>query len=379
MILESLKYIRHNGKSNEWTLADKDGNAVQFGNTNLIVGKNAAGKSRTLAEVGEIANLLSLKKDITKLKSSNWECQMTFKEDGDLYRYRILVENESIKEETLSVNDKLKFDRGENKIFSQKTNKFETYTHPANEIIISARENQAEYPYLFELFEWGNALKRFTFTNQLDKNRLIKREELETLAEIDPDNINTIQLFYKGKEFFGDNFIKTIISDMKRLDYSISEITLEETRNGIGISVHEEELSESTLQTDMSQGMYRALAFIIEMNLALLSKVSVCLLIDDLGEGLDFSRSKSLIDLLIYKINNSDIQIFITTNDRYVMNTIPIKYWSILERKPKASVFYNYYNSRNVFDDFKYTGLNNFDFLATDFYLHGFENEPEDI
>jgi hypothetical protein len=28
---------------------------------------------------------------------------------------------------------------------------------------------------------------------------------------------------------------------------------------------------------------------------------------------------------------------------------------------------YNYANSRALFDEFKFTGLNNFDFLATDF------------
>jgi hypothetical protein len=165
---------------------------------------------------------------------------------------------------------------------------------------------------------------------------------------------------------------------MKCLHYDIENICLETTKNGISLSVKEVDLPDTTTQIEMSQGMFRALAFLIQLNYALSSKASVCLLVDDLGEGLDYSRSKALIDILIYKINNSDIQAFITTNDRYVMNTIPLKYWSILERKHKSSIIYNYGNSKTIFDDFKYTGLNNFDFLATDFFIHGFENKEEE-
>lgn len=108
--------------------------------------------------------------------------------------------------------------------------------------------------------------------------------------------------------------------------------------------------------------------------MALLSKESACILVDDIGEGLDFDRSSLLMNMIVEKIQESNIQMFITTNDRYIMNKIPIEYWSVIERKPKVSVFYNYYNSRKIFDDFKFTGLNNFDFLTTDFYLKGFDD-----
>ncbi|MEN9917584.1 MAG: hypothetical protein RL662_20, partial [Bacteroidota bacterium] len=41
MILESLKYVRQEGKANEWMLSGKDLLPITFGNTNFIVGKNA--------------------------------------------------------------------------------------------------------------------------------------------------------------------------------------------------------------------------------------------------------------------------------------------------------------------------------------------------
>ncbi len=201
-------------------------------------------------------------------------------------------------------------------------------------------------------------------------------ENLQIIQDFTPDNI--IKLFFKGKRDFGQPYIDTIISDLHSIGYDISNIDLLKNQLGIGLSVQEEELSEPTLQLDMSQGMFRALSFLIQLEYALLSRISVCLLIDDLGEGLDYERSKSLINILIYKVNNSDIQIFITSNDRYIMNKIPLRYWSVIERKPKSSIFYNYHNSKEIFDDFKYTGLNNFDFLASDFYRHGFKNEEEE-
>jgi hypothetical protein len=41
--------------------------------------------------------------------------------------------------------------------------------------------------------------------------------------------------------------------------------------------------------------------------------------------------------------------------------------WTILQRSPGRTNVYNYQNSKVFFDEFKYTGLNNFDFFATDF------------
>ncbi len=70
MILESLKYIREEGKPNEWGIEGKNGDLIRFDNINLFVGKNAVGKSRTLTALCQIANLLSLKKPVSDLKFS---------------------------------------------------------------------------------------------------------------------------------------------------------------------------------------------------------------------------------------------------------------------------------------------------------------------
>lgn len=380
MIIESIKYTRYEGKPYEWSIEDKDGNPAEFQNINLFVGKNAVGKSRTLSILCDIAHLLSGKIDISDLKFPNVKYQIILREDSTTYEYQTVIEDFSIRSEILLINGVEKINRNNKTIFSEKIKENQVFDLSDAVFFTSLHDNAEDYPYIAEIYEWSNALRYYTFTNQVEKNTLlISENEFDNLLlakGLNPDNI--IPLFSKGKQEFGTEFIQAIISDMKKIGYPISDVDLLRNKKGIGISVQEDELPTPTLQVDMSQGMFRALAFIIQLNFALMSKISVCLLIDDLGEGLDFARSKSLIDILIHKINNSYIQIFITTNDRYIMNKIPLRYWTVIERLPKCSVFYNYANSKEVFEDFKYTGLNNFDFLATDFYLHGFENQEEE-
>ena len=127
----------------------------------------------------------------------------------------------------------------------------------------------------------------------------------------------------------------------------------------------------------MSQGMFRALSLLVQLNFSLLSKTPSCILIDDIGEGLDYDRSKSLIEIIIEKIKDSSVQVIMTTNDRFVMNKVPLEYWSVIQRVPRKSLFYNYQNSKATFEEFEYTGLSNFDFLSSEYYIEDFEIQEE--
>lgn len=120
----------------------------------------------------------------------------------------------------------------------------------------------------------------------------------------------------------------------------------------------------------MSQGMFRALSVLIQINYGLLANLSVCVLIDDIGEGLDFERSSSLVKVLIEKARKSSIQLIMTTNDRFIMNGVPLEYWILLERRGSKCINYNVRNSKKMFDSFESTGLNNFDLFSSGYYLN---------
>ena len=132
-----------------------------------------------------------------------------------------------------------------------------------------------------------------------------------------------------------------------------------------GILVRESDLKGTTDQHDMSQGMFRALSLVIQLNYSLLASIPSCILVDDIGEGLDYERSSALIKLLVGKAKKSSVQLIMTTNDRFVMNNVPLEYWSVMQRFSNESKIYNHRNSEKQFKDFELTGLNNFDFFTS--------------
>jgi len=59
------------------------------------------------------------------------------------------------------------------------------------------------------------------------------------------------------------------------------------------------------------------------------------------------------------------------------MNTVEIENWAVLHRDGNKISLYNYENSKEIFEEFKFTGLNNFDFYASEFFKTGFSDKEE--
>lgn len=383
MILKELKYTRFEGESFEWSIQGKPHTganypSVSFGQINLIVGKNATGKSKTIMTVRQLADLFSGKVDLSKLIFHSAKYEICFKNGNGDIKYLLEYTNGKVIKERLDIADVNKINREGSKgtIFYQELNEnlpFET----DDKILAITRRDKIQHPYLESLYQWGKQLFFYQFGSTNGKGTFVR--DLNQINEEDfdlQDSDDFVAMFKSGKEKMGDAFINNIRDDMKAIGYSISEIGIDKPKfypiPGFALTVKEDELDDSTDQTQMSQGMFRAFSLLIQINYSLSSNVPSCILIDDIGEGLDYDRSKSLIELIIDKSKHSSIQVFMTTNDRFVMNKIPLEYWSVINRANKKSVFYNYRNSKEIFDSFAFTGLNNFDFFATDFYLNGF-------
>ena len=135
-----------------------------------------------------------------------------------------------------------------------------------------------------------------------------------------------------------------------------------------GLFVKENDLNCVTEQRHMSDGMFRAISLIIKINYSIRCDMPVALLVDDIGEGLDFSRSRGLIEIAITKAEKSGIKLLMSTNDQFVMNGVSLDYWAIANRSGSKVSFINVNNSPELFDKFKFIGLNNFDFFAEGFY-----------
>ena len=368
MQLESLSYVQYEGKPEEWRIKD-----FSFGNINLIVGKNATGKSRTLRVTKALGNLMSGDMKL-KFKSGNYKA--IFDKDGEKLQYFLKYEESKVIEEKLIVGSDTKLNRssgGAGEIYAVKEGKLMTFQTPSSELACVNRRDSVQHPFFEDLYSWGKYLRCYLFGTQLgqDHYTISKKEEEELNLK---DTEQTVAIFKKGKKQYGDKFVNNVKADMAKVGYNFDDILVGPPQSitfmGVleqpqGILVRESDLRGTTDQMDISQGMFRALSLLIQLNYSLLASIPSCIIIDDIGEGLDYERSSALIKLLIDKAQKSRVQLIMSTNDRFIMNSVPLEYWSIMQRFANESKIYNYGNSKKQFEDFELTGLNNFDFFAS--------------
>lgn len=378
MILKALKYTRYTGNIREWSIVGNNDDYAYFDNINLLVGKNASGKSRTLNVIRVIAGLLSGQISLTDTSCPTEKFELVFHDGKNKYDYFLEYEDREIRNESLYQNGHLVFDRIKKKLHDMDGNIQQWPDLKDNGLIITLSKDDGSsfYP---SFVRWGQTLKNYLFSNQIEKNSLVKDYINIEKGNYDVKDVSIlIYTFYIGKRTFGESFITEIKDCMHQLGYDqISNIDIQKNKDGYGICA-EEYGQYFVMQREMSQGMFRALALFIMLIYAKMSNTSLCILVDDMGEGLDFERSTGIIDIVIKEIHNSNIQFFMTTNDRHIMNKIPLRFWTVIDRERSKSVLYDYPNSKEVFEDFKYTGLSNFDFLATDFYSKGFGTIEEE-
>ncbi|MEY4928132.1 MAG: hypothetical protein RI894_2570 [Bacteroidota bacterium] len=284
-----MKFSRFPKEKHEWSLEGKPidgvhGQWATFENINLVVGKNATGKSKTVDTIRQLSDLLSGAVKLSNLRYDNGIYQAKFDDNGTAIDYYLSFHNGKTLEETLHINGVEKLNRAKGKMYYEEVEKFLSFQMEDDKLAVS-RVDSKQQPFFERIHNWGKNLNHYRFGGQLGKDTLLRDA----------------------------NLIK-----------------------------HDKEID-----------------------------------LKDSGEGLDFDRSKKLIDLLIEKVKNSPVQVIMTTNDRFVMNNIPLKYWSVIDRVPKKSLLYNYRNSKETFDSFEYTGLSNFDFLSSQFYVQGFDNQVE--
>jgi AAA15 family ATPase/GTPase len=391
MTLKNIKFCQYKGLKNEWSIEGKPENGssnqpVRFQNINLIVGKNATGKSKCIDRIRLLSDLLSGNIKLSQLIYDTCVYDLLFTNNTDEFAYYLEFKDGKVKKELLKINNDIKLDRDsqKGKMFYQTASNFLEFQMEDDKLAVSRVDN-IQQPFFEPLQNWGKTLSHYRFGEKMGRKPFFgDLNAIKEDTEFDLKNSdNIIEIFVNAQKKFGDKFINIIIEDMKKISYSISNINVDTLKffplTAFGLGVQENDVEDITDQREMSQGMFRALSLLIQLNFSLLNSIPSCILIDDIGEGLDYERSKSLIDLIIEKVENSRVQVIMTTNDRFVMNNIPLEYWSVIHRMPKKSLFYNYQNSKAIFDEFKYTGLSNFDFLSTAFYFEGFEQSEQEL
>ena len=378
MFLRSLSYIRNTGTPSEWRIqgspiADEP---LHFGSINLVIGQNATGKSNTLSALRDLSDLVSGVRKIENLLYKTFDYDVVFENDGTPIRYRLVVEKGQVTDERLSVNGVERFNRKEKLMFYEQQGENLAFETSPEELGVT-RIDSKQQSYMVPLYLWGRNLSHYEFGGSLGKNMIVRDLAVAVNESIKPRDTEKVSAFFaKALQLFA-NIKDVVINDMAEVGYKLIDIKSSPLKNipinGYGIAVKEDGLEDYTDQQEMSQGMFRALSIIIQIEYSLLANMPSCILIDDIGEGLDYERSQKLINLIMKKASNNGLQVIMTSNDRFVMNNIPLQYWHVINRSGNRSVFYNMQNSKQVFDEFSYTGLNNFDFFADKFYIKGME------
>lgn len=385
MKLDRFEYCYNRGLPDEWRVED-----FHLQTINLIVGKNASGKSRIVNAIYSLAELLSTSGRLPQLpRSDEWHLVFDIDKPEHKTEYRLKIERGTVIEETLSIGSQelsIREKSGTGTILAEEIGQKIRFKISPQELAAVKRRDGIQHPFLEGLYRWSNSLRFYEFGSQLGKDAIAP---IPTTLDIDLFKHQTdfknydycTQIFIIGKTELGDRFTEAILSDMARIGYRISEIGTKvpaSINSDVSLSgtsdylpqflyVKEEDLNHKTEQLEMSQGMFRSLSLLIQINYSLLATKPSCIVIDDIGEGLDYERSASLIKILIEKAKIGRVQLILTTNDEFIMNGVPLEYWSAIERKPGSAKLHNIFNSKDKFEQFQFIGLNNFDFFASDF------------
>ena len=377
MRLSEISYSEYSRSPREWKL-----NKLVLGNINLLVGTNATGKTRSLNLIGALSNLLSAQGP--GLDEAYWNTE--FVDDDYRFHYKLKIKNREVVSEQLlrfsRKSKKILLERGKGgsgKLWGEKSKRLVEFQSPPDQIVALARQDKIQHSYFIPLVDWGKRTFHFHFGRALAYALVVKLEDPTQKPSFDPkETSNVIEVFRRGEEEFGEDFVSDVISDMQRIGYSIEEIGIA-SPTGLTVSgpplpgkilnlyVKEKDLRCVTEQISISAGMLAALSTIIQINYRIRAMKPSCLLIDDIGEGLDYERSCELIDLLIEKARKHSVQLIMTSNDRFVMNRVPLENWTVLNRTGSTVIGYNIHNSAKKFEQFRFTGMSNFDLFATDY------------
>lgn len=377
MKLSAISYCEYPKDVREWKL-DK----LVFGSSNLLVGKNATGKTRTLRIIKVLSNLLSgQKKDLV---NGRWDAE--FVQEDVRFHYTLNIKDQQVLSEKLlrvrAGRKKMLLQRrknGSGQLWAEKSKRSVDFQSPQDQIVAVARRDKIQHSYFIPLVDWGKAVFFFPFGRELGAQTLLLKVEDPAQKQLfDPkDTSMVVDIFQRGEKEFGNKFVTDVVSDMQQIGYLVDKIEVD-TPTGVIVSrpipgkllslnVKEKDLRCITEQMYISAGMFAALSVIVQINYLIRSLSPSCFIIDDIGEGLDYERSCAIIDVLIDKASKYSIQLIMSSNDRFVMNRVPLQMWTILNRKGSVVKGFNIHNSAKKFEQFRFTGMSNFDLFATNY------------
>lgn len=352
-------------------------NELRLSRLNLLVGRNATGKTRCLNTIHSLSRYLAGK--VPGLGNTTYSA--VFEGQEASIEYTLKHHDETIVEEVVKVDGEVLLERGESgkgMIWAKSAQGLIEFQVEPNVVAAFRKRDAIQHEFLEDLLEWASAVRKLDFGKTMGRDRLlliVTDDEHEVKSDDDPATVAGV--FRRGHAKFGNDFTSKIVEGMKCLSYDLEKVELGEpvtlriqtslSKVPVNLNVKERDLEGITDFNAMSQGMFRALSLIVHLTYLTLKGASCTLLIDDIGEGLDYERSCALIEYISRSADRDRVQVLMTTNDRFVMNSVALEHWIVLKRQGGQVEAIDYDRAKDKFEQFKLTGLSNFDLLATDF------------
>jgi energy-coupling factor transporter ATP-binding protein EcfA2 len=383
MRLYSIEYTEYDEHSFKWSLEK-----LTLINFNLIVGKNAVGKSRILRIINGLAKLISGNALPLAMETGNYK--VVFRDSPLLSKevkpakpdieYEFEIHNQKVKSELLKVGGIVKLNRkseGRGIIHFDAEDKSIEIQVPEGNLTIASRRDSKQHSFFEDLHQWASSVQYFEFSDDRQKNISIV-SDLATPLKSNSTETNFHLMLQSSLNKFSQDLIRPVISNMRKIGYEITDFGLMPMtglntpiiNSGVPLTLYIKEsgIDKKLPQNNISAGMFRAISTLILLQTIKLEKTPACVLIDDIGEGLDYDRATKLISIVISYADEGYSQYCMTSNDRFVMNKIPLEYWCVVERNFGVVKSYTPRNSPIAYSDFDKYGFNNFDFFADGFF-----------
>src|SRR5262249_46313215 len=191
--LNSITYSQFQGTPREWLLSN-----MTLGSVNLVVGKNASGKTRTLNVIHGLGKLVSGRQKPSELTTGRYTT--TFEHEGRLLHYFLDIQDQKVIAEEFRDGTLVRLRRGAGgagMIFYEKEKRDLDFQTPETEAAVVARMDTIQHRFLEPLGEWGAGVRHYAFGDQMGRIHLALL--VKGGAEPDPTDVNAvIGLFRKG-------------------------------------------------------------------------------------------------------------------------------------------------------------------------------------
>ncbi len=158
MILRAIKYCRNKNLKGEWSIEgmpvdDKFYQWLTFESINLIVGKNASGKTKTISAIRQIADLLSGETKLSQLIIDTAIYELKFQDNDKEIYYYLEFKNGKVLQEILEINGVEKLNRKKKELYYEELDDKLAFETGDNLLAISRRDSKQQ-PFFEDLFIW---------------------------------------------------------------------------------------------------------------------------------------------------------------------------------------------------------------------------------